>query len=413
MFLQVLTYMGRVFVQTFTSPLFLFIYLGLVLLVAWQYQRLYRMSESMVNLKMPSYLRPTLISSLLGLIGALAGSILLVFIGIDLGSIAILPLWVVALLLMLINPRFLCFAYAGGVLALTSLLTGYPPMSITALLGLVGVLHMVESLLILLNGHLNPVPVYVMVDQGLRGGFNLQNFWPLPLVALASTGIIGNANTVNMPDWWPLLKDTAFSANVHYALVPILAVLGYGEISTTRTPAQAARRSAVHLFIFSLVLLGLTVLASHYPPFLYISAIFSPAGHELVIWLGLRAEKNRVPIYVKAPAGVMVLDVVPGTPAAHSGLVSRDIVVGLNGQEHNDFYSLKIDLVMNYGPAHLNIVRAGKNMKLTYYSRPGEEPGIIPSPHPDSRNFLLENDDRVFIFFRHLWNRLQKFTLHH
>lgn len=413
MFLQVLTLMGRVFVQTFTSPLFLSIYVGLVLLVIWQYKRLYRISENMVHIRMASYVKPALVSTLLGLVGAIAGSILLVFVGIDLGSIAILPLWLVALLLMFINPRFLCFAYAGGVLALTSLITGYPPMSVTALLGLVAVLHMVESLLILLNGHLNPVPVYVQVNHGLRGGFNLQKFWPLPLIALASAGVIGGASGINMPDWWPLLNYGGYSDNVSYTLVPVMAILGYGEISTTRTPKQAAGRSAFYLFLYSLGLLGLTILASHHRPWLYVSAVFSPAGHELVIWLALRAEKNRIPLYVKPPAGITVLDVVPDTPAGRSGLVSGDIVIGFNGQELDDFYNLKTSLIMNYGPSHLNIVRNGKNIKLTYSSRPGEEPGIIPVPHSDSRNFILEKDDRIFAFFRRLWSRLQKFTLHH
>lgn len=413
MLLQVLTMMGRVFVQTFTSPLFLSIYLGLVLLVAWQYQRLYHMSETMVKVKRLSYLKPTLVSALLGLVGSAAGSILLVFVGIDLGSIAILPLWLAALLLMFINPRFLCFAYAGGILALATLITGYPPMSVTALLGLVAVLHMVESLLILLNGHLNPVPVYVQMNHSLRGGFNLQKFWPLPLVALASAGVIGGVSGINMPDWWPLLNDGGCSANVNYVLVPILAVLGYGEISTTRTPEQAARRSAFHLFIYSLFLLGITILASHFPVLLYVSAIFSPVGHELVIWMGLRAEKNRLPLYVKPPIGITVLDVAPNTPAARCGLVSGDIVIGLDGDDDNDYYSMKTSLIMNIGYRYIHIVRGGKNMKLTYYSRLGEEPGIIPAPPLHSGSFLVEKEDCLFSFFRRLWTRLQKFTLHH
>lgn len=406
--LQVLIMMGRVFVQTFTSPLFILIYLGLVLLVVWQYQRLYRLSETMVNVKMPSYIKPALVSSLLGLAGAAAGSILLVFVGIDLGRIAILPLWLVAIFLMMINPRFLCFAYAGGVLALTSLLTGYPPMSVTALLGLVAVLHMVESLLILLNGHLDPVPVYVQFSQSLRGGFNLQKFWPLPLVALAGAGVIGGTSGISMPDWWPLLRDGNYSANLNFVMVPVLAVLGYGEISTTRTPARAAGRSAGHLFLYSLLLLSLTILGSYFPPLLYLSAIFSPLGHELVIWLGLRAEKNRFPLYTRPPAGIKVLDIAPNTPSARSGLVTGDIITGLNGEEENDYYTLKTKLIMNQGYCQIDMVREGINKKLTYSSQLGEEPGIIPVPEPGSHQFLTEKEDRLFNLVRSLWNHLRK-----
>lgn len=409
MFLQVLEMMGRVFVQTFTSPLFAGIYLGLVLLVAWQYQRLYQMSENVVNVKMPSCLRPALVSTLLGLAGSLAGSVLLVFMGIDLGNIAIVQLWLVALLLMFISPRFLCFAYAGGVLALANLIIGYPQMSVSGLMGLVAVLHMVESLLILLNGHLHPVPVYVQANQGLRGGFNLQKFWPLPLVALASAGFIGGSSGIAMPDWWPLLKDAAYTNDTSYVLVPVLAVLGYGEINTTRSPEQAARRSSFHLFIFSLLLLALSILASRFPALLYACAVFSPVGHELVIWLGMREEKNRPPIYLKPPAGIMVLAVVPGSPAARAGLSSRDIITRVNDEEQDDYLSLKTKLLLATGYSHkLTIVRDGKTLNLTYTSRPDEEAGIIPAPEAGTRRFLVINDDRLFNLFRNLWSHLKK-----
>ena len=125
-------------------------------------------------------------------------------LGISINDLGILYLWVLAVLLMLINPRFLCFSYAGGLLALFSLFTGYPKLNIPALMGLVAVLHLVESALILASGHSGSLPVYVRNRFGrVVGAFNLQKFWPVPL-AIIAIGYIG-PQLPRMPGWWPLL----------------------------------------------------------------------------------------------------------------------------------------------------------------------------------------------------------------
>ena len=153
LFIAVLLLMGKVFLSTFTSPLFIITYLLLFFIVCWQYRRLEDITQTLMNYSRNQYLRSALLSTALGLLGGLLGSILLIFIGIDLGHLGIMYLWMIAVLLMLVNPRFLCFAYAGGILSLISLATGYPDINIAQLMGLIAVLHMVESILIMLNGH--------------------------------------------------------------------------------------------------------------------------------------------------------------------------------------------------------------------------------------------------------------------
>ncbi|MEN6462320.1 MAG: PDZ domain-containing protein [Syntrophomonas sp.] len=407
MLLQVLALMGRVLVETFKSPLFVAIYMGLFLLVVWQYRRLYKMSASLFELKSNVYLRSALVSTLLGLLGCVLGSLLLVLLGIDLSNIAIGKLWLVAIVLMFLHPRFLCFAYAAGVLAICNLITGFPQLSIPQLMGLVAVLHMVESLLILLNGHLSPVPVYIKGNNAVRGGFNLQKFWPIPLVALVSAQAAYGPGGINMPDWWPLLKDySQFTGNQTYNLLPVLAVLGYGEITTTRSPVARTRKSAWHLFLFSLLLLILTVMASRWSSLIWVTALFSPMGHEFVIWLGMREETNRQPIYIKPPAGVMILDVLPGTAAAKSNLQSRDIILCINGEQVYNYYNLQELLNYERGSARLEILRNGRTLHISFHYRSGEDTGIIPVPEENASKYLVVNQDSIFTIARKLWQRL-------
>jgi len=405
---SMLVMMGRELLINFTSPLTFFLYLLLFGLVAWQYRNQQMLSASRYKSRSRTYLRAAFRSTLYGMLGGVFGSILLVFMGIDLSSIAITQLWMAALVLMLIQPRFLCFSYAAGILAVSNLLFGYPDVSIPQLMGLVAILHMVESLLILLNGPGNAWPVYIHKQGQLRGGFNMQMFWPLPLAALMSVAFTDlAAGGLEMPAWWPLLRDYArFADDQAFTLIPVLAVLGYGEISTSRTPAQASRRSSLLLFIFSLLLLLLALLSSYNPIFLPLAALFSPLGHELVIWLGMRAE-TRPPVYTPPAKGVMILDVISGSKAAKAGLMSRDIILQVDGTVPYSVRAFDELIKAGHVSVNLEIQRQGRLQTLKLLLDPHQDPGIILVPDQTVTRYLSENDDRIFFLVRRLWARLK------
>jgi hypothetical protein len=188
--MEVWLIMGRMIVETIISPFFLAVYLLLFTLVCWQYKRLENLSAGLIGKQAGIYLASAIRSSLLGILGGLAGSVLLIMLGINLNAIGLAYLWVIALLLILVNPRFLCFSYAAGILSLASLVFSFPLINIAHLLALVAVLHLIESLLILLNGHNYPIPLYIEKKGQVVGGFNLQKFWPLPLLGHGGQDLI-------------------------------------------------------------------------------------------------------------------------------------------------------------------------------------------------------------------------------
>ena len=153
--------------------------------------------------------------------------------------------------------------------------------------------------MILLNGHNYPIPLYIEKKGQVVGGFNLQKFWPLPLLALVGMPDIYPAPGFTMPDWWPLLREYSGISQEGFALLPVVAVLGYGEISTTSPPSLRVKRSSWNLFVYSLVLLILVCISCYLSPD-YCGSSVCPLGHELVIWLGMRK---------KAAAGLYTLPV--------------------------------------------------------------------------------------------------------
>ncbi len=411
--MSILLMMGRVLMETFTSPLFVLIYLSFFLIVCLQYRRLEKLSERILDIKRKLYCCSALISVLLGLLGGLLGSCLLIFLGISLDNIGIMQLWLLAVLLMLINPRFICFAYAGGILALFSLLTGIPDINIPQLIALIAVLHMIESLLILLDGHLTPVPMYIKRKNEFRGGFNLQKFWPLPLIALVTAGADTSMGVVGMPNWWPLLNDaSAYAQNYSYGLVPVLAVLGYGEISTTDTPRQRTMKSARRLFFFSVTLLLVSVLSFHWDKLLVFAALLSPLGHEFVIWLGIREENKENAVYFKPEQGLMVLDVKPGSLAKQAGIKSQDIILSINGRILTSPQFFKE--LWRYGEkAEMEIIRGEELIRCSIAGYAGKELGIISVPETNSRQYLIIAEDSFFHFIRGIFKRLRRLFANH
>lgn len=327
---------GRSIPQAFVNIDFLLITAIVLSLIYGQYHRMGAIEASLLGIPWTNPWAETLDALGYGIIGGFLASMVFIGLGIPLSETGLWYVWPLALLLMFVNPRFLCFSYAGGLLALSNLIFGWPQLNVSAIMALVAVLHMVEATLIYLGGHRTPSPVYVRSNEGeVVGGLTMQKFWPLPILTLmliAVTGEIDGADLVSMPDWWPLIKPNqplVEGTQLVYVLFPMMAALGYGDLCLSRLPWEKARRTALYLAIYSLGLLGLAIGSSHVPVLLWVAALAAPLGHELIVFLGGKSERVHPPMYV-SHHGAMILAVRPGSPAEAMGLVTGDIVVSIN-----------------------------------------------------------------------------------
>lgn len=362
-FLEVLTAISIKLTLLFAHPIF-WLVIGFI---AFQYMRMEKARNQLFKVNTSEWFSTTLQAIGYGFVGGLFGSFIMVFLGLTLSGVGLIYLWPLALLLMIINPRFLCFAYAGGLLSLASLLFGWPPINVPQILALVAILHLIESVLIYYNGRANAVPVYVKIDyrvepqsiygdvdlgnkKSLIGGFVLQRFWPIPLAVLIimDSTAVELTEMLQMPDWWPLFKlavDVEPDLLV-FSLIPVVAALGYGDMVFARKPEQKARSSAVYLFIYSIILLILAILSEYLFIIGIIASLFSFVGHEAIIYIGRKAEMANQPIYVPIDKGVKVLDVLPKTPAFEAGIRSGDVILAVDGIELNS--KLELEYLIKY-----------------------------------------------------------------
>jgi hypothetical protein len=302
----------------FMSPYFWLV----VIIVLMQYRRTLNVEKKMFGRALNNIWQETFSSVIYGILGGIFASFFLLFLGISLESIGIRYLWPVAIALFLVNPRFLCFAYAGGIIAVISLFLRmlfafYPGLSetrhlmqiseihIPSLLALIGVLHLTESLLIYFSGHKGVSPIYLKNSTGeIIGGYSLQRFWPLPLLGLWANAVAENSeilmNVINMPDWWPLLGSTmSLGTNemIVYFMLPIVAGLGYGDLAVSSEPEVKRIKTAKNLAIYSIILSMAAVAAVFVPLVTLPAALLAPLGHELVVRKGNEDEFSEPPIF--------------------------------------------------------------------------------------------------------------------
>ncbi|MGB9803735.1 PDZ domain-containing protein [Desulfofundulus sp.] len=409
-FSQVLPAVVLTLVRALFDPMFWVV----VLLVALQYRRMAAARREFFGLPVTNGVwRDTLAATGYGFLGGFLGSFLMVLIGLSLSGSGLVYLWPVAILLMLINARFLCFAYAGGVLSLSNLLFGFPEIHIAQVLALVAVLHLVESALILTSGHLGAVPVYFKSPGGrVIGGFTLQRFWPIPIVALAVLGPAVVQQGVAMPEWWPLLKPgvSGDAANLVYTLIPVVAGLGYGDLAISRTPGEKSRLSALFLGVYSLCLLLLAVLCQYVRILAFVAAVFSPLGHEMVIYIGKKMEFRGRPLFVPPSRGVGVLDVVPDSTAWRAGIRSGDVVLFLNQHPVNSRPELEMVLADLWGPVEVQFLHGPEQVfrREVVFRAPGRPFGFVPVPDGGEEEAMdLSTAGPLGRWWQDFWRRIR------
>lgn len=333
LFLEIAYYSLNNILHTLKSPLFLVV----LLIIFFQYRKIGKLEKGVLGLNSKSIIYNTIVSTGFGLLGGLVGSIIFIFLGTTINPedfYYILPL---ALILSLFHSRFICFSYAGGIIALVSLIIGFPNVNISGILMVVGVLHLVESLLILIDGKTMRTPIFMERDGQIIGGFVLNRFWPVPFTIFINGKIIYPAT--------------------------IIAILGYGDYALTNYPEKKSKETAGLLSIFSIILLIFASLSKNYEIFKYIGAIFSPLGHEFVIKLGNKREESGKYLFKPSLYGLKILDVLPNSIGKSMNLNSGDIIISLNG---NRIYSNRdIEEVLVQKPKYIWMEVLSPEKKLT------------------------------------------------
>jgi len=119
--------------------------------------------------------------------------------------------------------------------------------------------------------------------------------------------------------------------------------------------------------------------------------LFSPLGHELVIYIGRRLEFKDQPVYVPAQRGMRVLDVVVDTPAWQAGIRSGDIILALNGLPVSGRAGLENALAKGLWPVEVEFLHGREQSyrrEVAPPVKPGRTFGVLPVPEGGEEAYM-------------------------
>ncbi|GGF87975.1 cell division topological determinant MinJ [Paenibacillus albidus] len=366
-------------------------YIAVVFIMLY-YRRQVALERRLIHVKLHSWGQETWRTVWSGLVMGLGVSLVAVLLGISLTGTMVTCIWIVSLLLMLFRVRYLCFAYSIGVLGIIQFVMSFFPdpfgngfvqniagavrdMDIPALLVLAGLLHLAEALLARWQGPALATPLFLAGKRGkVVGGYQLQAFWPLPLFLLVPAG----AGAAELP-WQPLLGGGM-------GLVSLPVIIGFSEMTQGLLPGRKAARTSGRLLIYSIVLMGLSLLAAWWSPLTLLAALAAILLHEGLSWYSALEERSISPIFVHPQRGRKVLAVLPGSPAQELGILPGEILLKVNGVLLTEVEQLHEALRMNPAFCKLEVQnREGesKYLQRAIYDGDHHQLGIILVPEPD------------------------------
>lgn len=280
--------------NTLKSPFFI----AIIAIIYFQYYKIGKLEKEVLE-KSRSALLKTIISAVFGIFGGIIVTIIFIYLGVAVDPKEFMYILISAIILSLINPRYMCFAYAGGLLSLSSIIFDYPKIDVRQIMAIVAVLHIIESILVFLDGNSSNLPTYYNKGE-LIGGFNMNRFWPIPFVIFIGDGLIRP--------------------------ITLMAILSYGDFTVSSYPRIKTIKTSLLLFIYSSILLLLAMkLESGIIP-----AIFAIVGHEYIILLNQYGEKRRTPLFTTPAKGIKILGVKPRSIGKVLGIKSGDIIISIN-----------------------------------------------------------------------------------
>ena len=310
--------------------------------------RVVKMQKMTIGEKLNSPLELTLSQIVLGVIAGAIGSIILSLLGVTFGeNSGIEFMFMASILLLFYRKRFICFAYSGPIVGLLSLLGiaiskfyGIEPIinvSILSIITFVGILHIIEGLLVVVDGSRGAIPVFTKKDGRIIGGFSLNRYWALPICILImfSGQIYGNEITLTAPLWWSDVNrelSVSILATALIACIPFYGVLGYSDVTFTKEKNKKALWSGIYIIIYGLSVVLVAQLANIGLPGQIVALAYTPLAHEFLLKYKKKTEEKGEYLYVSDDEGIAILEVAPTSPAFEAGIRRGDKILAINGE---------------------------------------------------------------------------------
>ncbi|WP_297417704.1 signal protein PDZ [Clostridium sp.] len=401
-----------------TPPLtFLLITLGIILY--FKNKKVMTMQKIIVGGSVNSSIELTLSQLVLGIIGGSIGSLILTSLGVVFSeNSGIVYLFIISILLMFIKPRLICFAYSGAVLGAVSIIIRFISKFIPQILNstildvdilylivFIGVFHIIEGFLVIIDGDRGAVPVFTNKDRKILGGYALKRYWVLPIAIMLALNI-NNMGTsyqtefVQSPDWWPLISSPSGLSLIGSSIIsifPFYTILGYSSITFTRTKREKAISSGCHILVYGITLIIAAQIARLGTLGELFAVGFMPLCHEFMLKIQAKSEEKRMPKFISDEEGLTILEVSPNSMVREFNVRIKDKLVSVNNKSVNSEAEVYSILKENLYNAVLKIKDSKGNIKdIEFRHNKSTRLGLLLVPRNVNEEDIIPVEDNNF-----------------
>lgn len=317
------------------NPAFIMLIVVLGVMLYIKNSRISSMQKAIMGREVDSPLELTLSQMVLGVFAGLISSIIFSYLGIVFyDNYAIYLMFFFSMILGFFNKRFICFSYSVPIIGILSIVlngAGYKGVNIdiTALVTMIGVLHIIEALLTVLDGSKGSIPIFTQKNDKIMGGFVLRRSWVIPLSVLifSSSGSI-----LKLPSLWPLI-NTDVLRNMLFAFAPFMSIMGYSSITFTKTRREKTALSGMSIFFYGIFIICIAQIADINIFFKCWVLFMVPAAHEFIFIFWNYMELKGKAKFVSDDEGMMVLAVAPDSPAEKMGIRCGDKLIEIDSDD--------------------------------------------------------------------------------
>ena len=350
--MNIALYVLRSISQAIITPPYVFVLLMLAFILYTRNKRTVIMQKMIIGEKMNSSFELTISQVILGIFAGTIASLILSYLGIVfIGQVTVTLLFMISIILMIFGNRFICFSYSAGILSLISVSIqfiesiyhitipqlDFLKVDVVMIISLVAVLHIVEGILVIIDGDRGTIPVFTNKNNTIIGGFALKRYWiiPVALMFIMNNPNIPSGSQASIPMWWPVIKSSSYNLirNAVIGFFAFYGMIGYNSITFTKTKKEKVISSGMGISFYGMVLLLVAQLGKINLGAEFMVAIFAPAAHELMLKIQTYIEINGKPKYVSTDDGLMVLEVAPASPAFEMGIKSGDVLIEINDKK--------------------------------------------------------------------------------
>lgn len=230
----------------------------------------------------------------------------------------------------------------------------YPAIAI-----FMAILIIVEGILIFRNGSVATSPKLLKSKRGQWIGIHeAKRIWAVPMFLL----IPGEA--LSLPfDWWPLFSI----GDETYTLLVVPFAIGFHQQIQTELPKEAVKRLGKKVITLGVVTTLLAIIGYWIPIATIVVVALAMIGREAITIQQRVSEENLAVYFSKRNNGVMILGILPDSPAEKMGLKVGELITKVNGTtvyNETNFYE-----ALSRNRAHCKLEVIDTNKQIRFVSR--------------------------------------------